>query len=338
MTTWQDHLNTWRHEEPIDPDPERRNQELAYLWFSWQELKRSWGLIEGEEATGSIPVEPPQPVQGPTPPSPIVNNSYEILMEVEQQLGMDWYETLTATVAPWATFVKNNPKWTDPPRLAYWVTPTGLYLHDQAPQNLIKILIEERVRWHQYIKGLTESEAWQQTARDFDTLSFGIKPRKCELCDTEFRVFGNITEFAQTNPWQLLHNRRFCSQRCRQESKWHDTVRKGMQPDAQFDKSVTRSAVWKRFGPHCYMCGKEAFYNQPDLSIRNKSKAWRARWGNVDKYDETRRAVVEHLVPRSKGGSHTWENVRIACSGCNLLKGDSPVFLEMSLMREALDG
>ena len=31
--------------------------------------------------------------------------------------------------------------------------------------------------------------------------------------------------------------------------------------------------------------------------------------------------TFDHLVPRSRGGWTTWENVVTACSGCNLLKG-----------------
>lgn len=32
--------------------------------------------------------------------------------------------------------------------------------------------------------------------------------------------------------------------------------------------------------------------------------------------------TLDHVVPRSKGGLHTWENVVAACRRCNLRKGD----------------
>ncbi|TAE54778.1 MAG: HNH endonuclease [Nostocales cyanobacterium] len=32
--------------------------------------------------------------------------------------------------------------------------------------------------------------------------------------------------------------------------------------------------------------------------------------------------TLDHVVPRSKGGLHTWDNVVTACSRCNSLKGD----------------
>src|SRR5690606_29563947 len=31
---------------------------------------------------------------------------------------------------------------------------------------------------------------------------------------------------------------------------------------------------------------------------------------------------IDHVVPRSKGGAHTWENVVAACRPCNVHKGD----------------
>jgi 5-methylcytosine-specific restriction endonuclease McrA len=35
--------------------------------------------------------------------------------------------------------------------------------------------------------------------------------------------------------------------------------------------------------------------------------------------------TFDHLVPRSKGGQTTWENVLAACSPCNLKKGSKTV-------------
>ncbi|MBU6173741.1 MAG: HNH endonuclease [Planctomycetes bacterium] len=37
---------------------------------------------------------------------------------------------------------------------------------------------------------------------------------------------------------------------------------------------------------------------------------------------------VEHVVPRSNGGSHTWDDVRVACLKCNLLNGDTVICLD----------
>ncbi len=35
-----------------------------------------------------------------------------------------------------------------------------------------------------------------------------------------------------------------------------------------------------------------------------------------------RAETVDHIVPRSRGGTHTWRNVVAACRGCNTMKRD----------------
>lgn len=36
----------------------------------------------------------------------------------------------------------------------------------------------------------------------------------------------------------------------------------------------------------------------------------------------SKRLTLDHVIPRSKGGKHTWDNVVIACESCNSRKGD----------------
>lgn len=35
-----------------------------------------------------------------------------------------------------------------------------------------------------------------------------------------------------------------------------------------------------------------------------------------------KKLTLDHVIPRSKGGQHTWNNVVTACTGCNSRKGD----------------
>ena len=43
---------------------------------------------------------------------------------------------------------------------------------------------------------------------------------------------------------------------------------------------------------------------------------------------------IDHVMPRSRGGQHTWENVAAACRPCNLRKRDrTPVEADMRLAR-----
>ena len=54
---------------------------------------------------------------------------------------------------------------------------------------------------------------------------------------------------------------------------------------------VTRRAVFGRDGYTCQYCGRQA-------------------------------ESIDHVLPRSRGGEHTWENVVACCRTCNMRKGD----------------
>lgn len=55
---------------------------------------------------------------------------------------------------------------------------------------------------------------------------------------------------------------------------------------------VTRRELLRRDGHHCQYCGSG------------------------------KKLTIDHVIPRSKGGTHTWDNVVTACEPCNLKKSD----------------
>lgn len=62
-------------------------------------------------------------------------------------------------------------------------------------------------------------------------------------------------------------------------------------------------AVWQRDGFQCVYCRKVVDIPSPDIS----QSIW---------------ATVDHVIPRSKGGSNDKKNLVTACFPCNLRKGD----------------
>lgn len=47
-----------------------------------------------------------------------------------------------------------------------------------------------------------------------------------------------------------------------------------------------------------------------------------ARDAHACQYCGGRAETIDHVVPRSRGGTHVWDNVVAACRPCNLRKGD----------------
>ena len=69
-------------------------------------------------------------------------------------------------------------------------------------------------------------------------------------------------------------------------------------------KRISRRAVFARDRHRCQYCGSE------------------------------HHLTVDHVIPRSKGGDDSWENVVAACAPCNLKKADRlPHMANMRLMR-----
>lgn len=58
---------------------------------------------------------------------------------------------------------------------------------------------------------------------------------------------------------------------------------------------VNRDAIFQRDGLTCYLCGEE--FDRENLHL-------------------------DHVVPLSRGGNHTPDNIRVACKWCNARKGD----------------
>lgn len=50
-----------------------------------------------------------------------------------------------------------------------------------------------------------------------------------------------------------------------------------------------------------------------------------ARDGGRCVYCTAPASSLDHVVPRSRGGLHVWDNVVSACNRCNRLKGDRPI-------------
>jgi 5-methylcytosine-specific restriction endonuclease McrA len=87
-----------------------------------------------------------------------------------------------------------------------------------------------------------------------------------------------------------------------------------------------REAVIKKCGPKCFYCGKEGFvstrYGKPVVLEKEPIKKW------INEFDDTfifthRAMQFDHILPISRDGKTSVENMVICCSFCNASKKDN---------------
>lgn len=109
----------------------------------------------------------------------------------------------------------------------------------------------------------------------------------------------------------------YCSDKCR---KRNDNKRKELmkrmrvktaRSNGSFDASISLEKLFKRDKGQCYLCGLKCNYE--DYRITTDGHFI------VGKQYPT----IEHVLPLSKGGTHSWDNVKLACWECNTSKSNT---------------
>lgn len=111
---------------------------------------------------------------------------------------------------------------------------------------------------------------------------------RCRDCDERFAGC-----FAGS--WQA----HYCSETCRNRQS---RARRRARKQKAFVEEVWRPILFKRDGWTCQLCGDPV---DPSL-----------------KYPDLMAATVDHIVPLSRGGEHSYANTQLAHALCNSLKGD----------------
>ena len=76
------------------------------------------------------------------------------------------------------------------------------------------------------------------------------------------------------------------------------------------DKDITLERLYERDNGICYLCGTKCNYD--DISITDEGYYIAGKT-----YPS-----IDHVNPLSKGGKHSWDNVKLAHYRCNTLKSD----------------
>lgn len=139
--------------------------------------------------------------------------------------------------------------------------------------------------------------------------------RQCEHCGDEF-VTNDNRQKCCSDDCRVSYRRHKANEWRRQFRKVHGGDRKHRERAKRFGVEyapINSRKVFERDGWKCQICGKQT----PE---RHRGK----RYPNAPELD--------HRVPMSKGGPHTYDNVQCACRNCNCAKnakrstGQLPLF------------
>lgn len=75
---------------------------------------------------------------------------------------------------------------------------------------------------------------------------------------------------------------------------------------------ITLRQLFKRDNGICWLCGKKCNYEDKQYKISKNGRNYLATGPNYPS--------VDHVIPLSKGGTHTWDNVKLAHKSCNSKK------------------
>jgi 5-methylcytosine-specific restriction endonuclease McrA len=123
------------------------------------------------------------------------------------------------------------------------------------------------------------------------------RKRVCKSCGVVYSTLGRATDTCCSPE---------CSLVARRECKRANRIAGKAIKRAATVEVVSPQRVFERDGWRCYLCGCDT------------PQALRGTY-------EANAPELEHMVPLSRGGAHSYANTRCACRACNLIKGDRTV-------------
>lgn len=125
------------------------------------------------------------------------------------------------------------------------------------------------------------------------------KSTRCLPCQAARRA-ALLKEWAKANPAKTYASKRKWHESNREVLRANNHRRRVLARSAQSDRFVARD-IFERDGWACQICGVAL-----DSTI---------------KFPDPLSPSLDHIVPISRGGTHTLDNVQAACMGCNWAKG-----------------
>jgi 5-methylcytosine-specific restriction endonuclease McrA len=137
-------------------------------------------------------------------------------------------------------------------------------------------------------------------------MKFRLEYRNCSQCGSEFQTTMKRRKYcgkaickARGRPWSPEGLTAPYAARSRY-------VQLRRAAEAIGDKDLTTLTVWHRAGGQCAHCSTDTPSPQ---TPRGERSSRRFNW-----------ATLDHILPLSQGGTHTWGNAQLLCLSCNSRK------------------
>lgn len=145
-----------------------------------------------------------------------------------------------------------------------------------------------------------QRKAERDSRKTSDDLARRLATRVCKNCGKEYCIACSG-----------YNSEQYCSEKCQKRyvNREKNDKRKDKLKSRKHDTDITLEKLFKRDGGVCYICGCAC------------------DWSDITEGEGTMIAgnmypSIDHVKPVAKGGTHTWDNIRLACRACNIKKRD----------------
>lgn len=132
-----------------------------------------------------------------------------------------------------------------------------------------------------------------------------LQGRTCKECGKAFNA-NNL-------------NNNYCSDSCKRKynNRMKEISRYKYKKNGKVDYDISLKKLYKRDKGICHICSRKCDYNDynDDNNIFIVGKDYPS---------------IDHVFPKSKGGTHTWDNVKLAHMKCNTEKRDKIIYEELN--------
>lgn len=186
----------------------------------------------------------------------------------------------------------------------------GLIRHGTVECNECK----ERERIRKQQKKQAEKDAKKERMRLQEEVARTLREEKQKAIEEGHRIKNKkCSQCGRMYSYNDSKGKKYCSKVCRDRAaNKAREVRRRMKIRTQMvDRDISIERLYKRDGGICYLCGRVCDWNDKRWDGINSAVICGNTYPSID-----------HVIPLAKGGRHSWENVKLACRGCNSHKSD----------------